>query len=362
MNNKFVRSRLIAYLVIPLIVLLVTIVGVFSFPSSRESVLAYLNNERFESGKPVSHWINNLSSDDSKVREEAADTLGHVGPEVTPDAVPPLTELLNDQIPSVRKHASLALAKMGPLAKPALPGLIKALKDSNLFVRLNAALALTNMGVESVDAIPALIEALKDPANDARVMAPAFNSPRKQMVTALGCMGPRAKAAVPDLVVELKCKEYEMAVVASVALGKIKDIQAIPGLIALLEHQLPTVRSTVAGALGEFGSDAKVATPKLAKLLNSDPDPDVKRTAAQVLGKIASGDKVTLDALIKALKDQDDILCNESARALGNLGPAAKPAVPALNESLKSENFVMRRYAAEALRKIEDPGSTTASP
>ena len=59
---------------------------------------------------------------------DAVVALGKIGPEAK-DAVPALTELLNDKNENVRSAAAIALGGIGPAAKSAVPALTKLLKD-----------------------------------------------------------------------------------------------------------------------------------------------------------------------------------------------------------------------------------------
>ncbi|MGH7140348.1 MAG: HEAT repeat domain-containing protein [Pirellulales bacterium] len=117
------------------------------------------------------------------VRETAADALARIGD----PAVPALIDTLRDPDQSIRAHAALALARMGPKASPAVPELILALDDPDREVRQAAARALGQIGPDAEEAVPALIKALKDPRNkpvveplevERDVVAPTGTPPR----------------------------------------------------------------------------------------------------------------------------------------------------------------------------------------
>ncbi|MFQ5796574.1 MAG: HEAT repeat domain-containing protein [Candidatus Bipolaricaulia bacterium] len=59
-----------------------------------------------------------------------------------------------------------------------------------------------------------------------------------------------------------------------------------------------------------------------------------------------------INKLIEALMDDDVFVLIAAAEALGRMGPAARDAVPALVEALGDPQSLMRRHAAEALRRI----------
>ncbi len=119
--------------------------------------------------------------------EEAAKTLGRIGPEARA-AVPALEAALKDPDGGVRIAAGLALWRIAR-SELALKALSESLLDPDQNTRFHAAMALGEIGSAAKSAVPALIEALK-------------NDPSIRSITAkaLGQIGPAAKAAVPALV------------------------------------------------------------------------------------------------------------------------------------------------------------------
>jgi HEAT repeat protein len=101
----------------------------------------------------------------------------------------------------------------------------------------------------------------------------------------LGKIGPAAKAAVPDLIKALKGKDAAIRVAAISALGKIRSEPetVVPLLIQYLDDENLDV--SAAKALGEFGSLAKPAIPKLLPLLRAKDDDD-QAAATEALKKI----------------------------------------------------------------------------
>jgi HEAT repeat protein len=102
------------------------------------------------------------------------------------------------------------------------------LSDPTPQVRDLAAIALRMMGPKAVAAVPELIRALNDPVDFVR--APVAD--------ALGAIGPGAQAAVPALAERL-----------------------------LLQHEAGFVLTSVAYALGDIGPAAKDALPALRQVL-----------------------------------------------------------------------------------------------
>jgi HEAT repeat protein len=102
-----------------------------------------------------------------------------------------LMECLRSPDVNIRQQASLSLGTLGPAARKAEDDLRKALGDSVPQVRVNAARSLWLLMHETERTLPVLREVLKQ--------ASAGTYTRQQAASALGLMGPAAKAALPDL-------------------------------------------------------------------------------------------------------------------------------------------------------------------
>jgi HEAT repeat protein len=105
-------------------------------------------------------------------------------------------------------------------------------------------------------------------------------------VSALGGIGPDAKAAVPALTELLKDSDYNETTDLLFALGCIgpEAKTAVPKIIALLDDH-GDVRFAALSALGGIGPNAKLAIPALTRLLE-DKDASVRMTASDTLEKI----------------------------------------------------------------------------
>ena len=60
-----------------------------------------------------------------------------------------------------------------------------------------------------------------------------------------------------------------------------------------------------------------------------------------------------VNSLIEKLKDPDEEVRQNAAKALGEIGPEAKAAIPALREALKDDYKAVRKAAEDALKEIE---------
>jgi HEAT repeat protein len=163
---------------------------------------------------------------------------------------------------------------MGREAKQAIPSLVEALKDEDGDVRISAAFALVRIKLEVKQAIPVLIEALK--SEDANI--------RFDAAKALGAIGPEAKQAIPALVEALKEQPRMFAGGPAEALGRIGP-EAVPALTEALKDR--SLRFGAAIALSEIGLEAKQAMPALIEALK-DESPTIRSSIARALGSIAT--------------------------------------------------------------------------
>src|SRR5207245_4990991 len=99
-------------------------------PGYRSVMLGKLRNERFYENRPVSYWLDGLTSQQDPVREHAAYVLGQIGLENTA-IVAAVVGALKDNDYIVRKNAAASLGELGSGAASAVPDLITSLGDSD---------------------------------------------------------------------------------------------------------------------------------------------------------------------------------------------------------------------------------------
>jgi HEAT repeat protein len=150
---------------------------------------------------------------------------------------------------------------------------------------------------------------------------------RAQAATALGEIGPAARAACQPLVKAL----------------------ADPGL---------DVRAHAAQALRRLGP---VVVKPLADAL-SDPQPGVRQRAAQALGLLGKDAKPAVPRLIEAVKNDHIGLRLAAIAALGAIGPEAKDSLPTLVQALQMQHLEtqLQAYSAILLISIDDPATMAA--
>jgi HEAT repeat protein len=356
----------------------------------------------------VPELIKALNDENARVRLEAAEDLGLVGPPAAA-AVPALLKLMEPEAdPLVRVAAAKAVARIDPKNKTAVPLLIEALKDKAGKVQKMAAESLGDLGPESQAAVAALVKAAKD--SDPTVSWAAID--------ALGQIGPGAEAAVPTLIETLKDAGTRGAVVDALGQMGRKAQTAIPALEGLLKGDHVNIRWPAAASLVRIGGpgakagvqfllrpdsvpgrsrydathiltapSAREALPELisavrdpalrdaatdvagnvsmywkkelipdgVRTLLHDEDPAVRCVAAWFLhrGGQALAIKDALAVLQETLKSPDPWVRRQAARCLGSLGPNAKDAAPALSALVDDKDEGVRDAVAKALKSIQ---------
>jgi HEAT repeat protein len=84
-----------------------------------------------------------------------------------------------------------------------------------------------------------------------------------------------------------------------------------------------------------------------------DPDGRVRGLAAQAIGEIGPRAALAVPNLVALLADPDEGSRNSACIGLAGIGPAARAALPALQRSLRDPSVDVRRFAQQAIDKIE---------
>jgi HEAT repeat protein len=105
-------------------------------------------------------------------------------------------------------------------------------------------------------------------------------------------------------------------------------------LLAALNAPDATTRGLAAGAVAAFPRDIDAALPALLRVLEHDPDPEVRRVCSRALIR-ARPSAASLLLLRKALRSPERLVRFRAADLLSHLGPRASEAVPAVLPLLK---------------------------
>ncbi|MHB1561426.1 MAG: HEAT repeat domain-containing protein [Isosphaeraceae bacterium] len=289
--------------------------------------------------------------------QDAALVLGWIGPPARA-ALPALLECLKEQeqfedsdwnedrLPVRFPGLIGVMIRIDPTGKLVVPALIRAIREGDMNAMLEATM------IEPIP--PVVIKALAVAANDdeeaiapwarnalARIgpaAAPAVPAQIRGLdaegwvdaAEALGAIGPAAKAAVPALERHVKAGDYRCAW-AAIALHQIDPTNRAANeyLVRMVDSPWPWSRAPLAGALGRWSLEAESFTRE-ALFTGS------RRNCVSGYDWYSSG------------------MCDpDLLRRLGRFGPGARAAVPELKRLLTYRDRFVRRWAADALRRIE---------
>ena len=196
--------------------------------------------------------------------------------------LPRLIAALEDRDPRVRHVAVLGIQYMGAKPDAAVPALCKLLSDPDDWVRGSALPTLGLMGSKAKPAVSGLIATLRFGTNGHIVGI------RATAAWALGQVGPDAQMAVPWLRQSLSDTNAPMRLSAAIALWRISQDTNVVSVVIEQFDRNPQNRE-ILRALGEMGPLAKSAVPTLLKILGPpDPpwQPYVQPLAREALKKI----------------------------------------------------------------------------
>jgi HEAT repeat protein len=290
--------------------------------------------------------------DDASVRSGAAHALALLGAEAKA-ARADLRQALGDDEVQVKLYAAQALWYLDPEKETAdliAPVLGKILKAKDPAFRADAAQVLVNIGPRATAAVGDLIEALKDKGNDPDM--------RARCAFALGSIGPDGTdpTTVRTLADVVKTGGGALSEHAAFALQRIgpKAVGAWPELTAALRDPNVQLRGRAALALAAIGPGAKEAAPALKSALADNPDPNIRVFLAQALWFVERDPMVALPVLLDVVQDgklRPDIR-SAAVNVLAFMGPAAKAAQPALARLQDEPDEALRTAVASAVDRI----------
>ena len=281
----------------------------------------------------------------------AAEAIGEIDGEAVL-ALPMLAELLKRESGALRLTAIRAIGQFGPQASAHVPDLLPFLRSASPLERSAAAEALGRIGGGNSEAIAALLPLLNDP----------------HMVTAryaAMAIAAQGSAAVPYILPRLNNDRQRItALEVLIEMGPAAE-QALPALLQGISGGFAGAipRRLALRAIGEMGSAATSATPKIQEMLESPLQSELHPGAAWVLGRI--GGQAAIPALQRAAESEDQRTQTTAAWALVMLKADTEllktKAVPLLMESLDNSLSFTRRESLAALAEI-GPEALTAVP
>src|SRR5260370_3665744 len=255
-------------------------------------------------------------------------------------ALPGLQELLRNPELDIRIEAVKAITEVG--TPGSLAPLIQASADNDPEVQIRAADGLVNFYLPgyvqrglsaSIKRVGTAIKGKFTDTNDQII--PPFVAPRQDVIQALAMLVRsgasvearanaaralgilRAKAAVPDLVDALRSKDKDTDVIyeSLIALQKIRDESAAPGVAFLLRDLDLKVQLAAIETVGLLQN--KSSAPQLVDVLENSRNIKVKRSALTSLAMLAEQSSRAVFA--RYLNDKDDGLRAAAAEGFGRL-------------------------------------------
>jgi HEAT repeat protein len=271
---------------------------------------------------------------DARQRARAVRAMASQGP----DAIPKIAPYLRDVDTSVRLEAVKALDDIG--GPKTVDALVEAARDNDPEIQIRAADGLVNVylpgylktGISGTlkragDSIRAKFTDTNDQIIDAYVEVPlpviqvlgrqarggvSFES-RANAARALGIL--RGQTAIPDLLEALNSKDNRLMYESLVALQKIRDPGAGPGLAFLLRDLDEKVRIAALDATGILRNQS--AAPQVRDAIDHPLTPKTQRAALNALAMLA--DPADRGIFLRYLNDRDDGLRTASAEGLARL-------------------------------------------
>jgi HEAT repeat protein len=137
-------------------------------------------------------------------------------------------------------------------------------------------------------------------------------------------------------------------------LGEKRYAPAVPRLTELVRQADPGTRYLAAKALGQIGDEAESAVPALLEALRADD----MFLRAGITGALIQIGYPAVPGLTRALFDPSNAVKRAACKALGKIG--SERSVQALIFSLNDRNAGVRKFAREALTRIDSPEARQA--
>ncbi len=274
------------------------------------------------------------SSEDARERARAAKALADRGP----SALPELRKLLQDPVYDVRLEAVKSIVQIG--TRDSLDALIEATRDPDPEIQIRATDGLVDFYLPGyvrtgltatlrkvgktikgrftdvndqviplhIEVRPDVIEALGKLASGGSTMDVRANAAR-----AVGVL--RGRAAVPYLLEAVRSKNSQVIYESLIALQKIQDPSAAPGISFLLRDLDDRVQIAAIETTGLLGN--KQALPQLYDVLKTARNARVRRAALTAIAMLP--DEASRPFYNQYINDKDELMRAAAAEGFGRL-------------------------------------------
>jgi len=257
--------------------------------------------------------VSQLFSDDAAVRLDAIAILAEQGDQVSlpHDVLHGLLHCLGHKRKAVQRGAAAQLVRFAHGSPEVVPALIDKLADADPRVRWTAAFTLAQTALPEPVPLPVLIENLGHEESDLRWAAATA-------VLRLAALHPRVIEEMIHLAGTGNAVQRRMALYCLRDLSETGQ-EAQAAYLTSLDDPEPMVRLAGLSCLGKLKIAASIARDTLLRLLDTDPDLGVRRATAVTLGQTGDSSPPVVEALMKAMKQDDASLNKAAAGALGKL-------------------------------------------
>ncbi len=323
-------------------------------------------------GRSLESWINDIRSKDPGKRSTAIQNVQLFG-ERSIKAVKPIIDALKKHAPptspvdaSVRVHGAMALGNIlgtlkeadKKLVADAVSVLRRYLGDGQVIIQIRGAQALEDIGPRASAAIPDLLAAAKEPLSW---------EVRQAAVAALGAVAWDEKAGPPFVVLKGlfaalgdNAVQVRMAAIQSMTmLGQPDDNKVLLAEANALDpvaKKDPEASIRIWAQVALINLTGNVAKERLNPIcdLAEDKESAVRVEAVTAIGTIGKDAAAAIPVLIKALGDPEPNVVARAAWGLGRMGSAALAAVPILQKIIADPKSTdaLKRVAQEAVDYI----------
>jgi HEAT repeat protein len=322
-----------------------------------------------------------LKDNDPLTRALAIEAMRDMRP--TKAILPTLEPLLQGKEKQSRRGALYVLNQLGPQGLPAFPLLEKVYEgEDDALTRADMVYTYTKIAPWKMQTWRVVEAALKDKAPIVRTQSiyALYNVPllaaRNEVIAQLKLMATRDED--PDVrVAALRGlsnlgdtaiyrqglhhpnPRVRMAALDGFPTAGPKAEAALPDIVLALQDEAASVRLKALATLQRFGPTAKKVEADLVRALGSD-SPDEAIKAALALRAVSPRNKAVLPALIKCLQDPRVEDWDRVTYFVGDYGARARPAIPSLLVLLQHRDPYVRSHTISTLEQIRVDGNKVA--
>jgi HEAT repeat protein len=239
--------------------------------------------------RPFAEWVARLDAEDPRVRLEAVEALGRLGPD-SAGAIDPLAQRLYDAEELVRDGAAHSLQRIGPQVVPALRVLVE--REGATLGRHDPGGRAQRLAVHLLGQLrPVTPEAvaLASSVCQARTIHEVVRHDACASLAQLGQLEADARDEAIATMLSVFREADAGAYLRTELIGHLGGLGPDPATIAAFARALRDsevfIRRAVAAELGKFGAAAAPALPDL-EAASADPDADVRASARGAIERI----------------------------------------------------------------------------